>query len=180
MKIPTLFVPMMFGIPVLFCGVVGLNPHRRKASVNVTGVIMTVGLVIGLVQTVYGLMIFDDRPVVESYAIRIMSAMTIICAAYCLICVGTWIWKVRSDKAAQRQPESTVHSGQYHPTDNTDSVIAAVSLVPIDDEIDQDESTQGEAIQNRFVTRKDPNAIRTNPGIAPELAADRLSRPSNS
>ena len=38
-KSTILFIPMMIGIPTLFCGVVALNPHRRKHAMRVSATI---------------------------------------------------------------------------------------------------------------------------------------------
>ena len=34
-KAPSQFYSMMFGIPTFFCGIVALNPHRRKQAMTV-------------------------------------------------------------------------------------------------------------------------------------------------
>jgi len=44
-KLATAFVPMMLGIPLVFCGIVSLNPHRRKSWMRVAGLVGLIGFV---------------------------------------------------------------------------------------------------------------------------------------
>ena len=46
-KSPYQFIPMILGIPMLFLGVVALNPHRRRQAMNVAASVSTMGLVVG-------------------------------------------------------------------------------------------------------------------------------------
>lgn len=55
LKMPALFIPMMFGIPVLFCGVVGLNPHRRRVAVAIAATIMSIAVVAAAARCGYGI-----------------------------------------------------------------------------------------------------------------------------
>jgi hypothetical protein len=47
-KAPTQFYPMMLGIPILFLGVVALNPHRRRFAMMVASLIAILGGVLGI------------------------------------------------------------------------------------------------------------------------------------
>ncbi|WP_222435760.1 hypothetical protein [Rubripirellula tenax] len=86
-KDPVQFVPLMLGIPILFCGVVALNPHRRKIAMNLAAVIGSVGTVIGLLQAiVWGVRWSDAGPVSEIGG-KIIAAMTWLCATFVVICV---------------------------------------------------------------------------------------------
>ena len=39
LKSPLQFVPLMFGIPVFLCGIVGLNPHRQRLASFIAAII---------------------------------------------------------------------------------------------------------------------------------------------
>jgi predicted branched-subunit amino acid permease len=87
LKMPTQFYPMMLGIPVLFCGVVSLNPHRRKYAINVTATLALIGAVAGLVGSVRWF--FSDGPA-GHYAFLLTGSMSLICFclfAFCLVSI---------------------------------------------------------------------------------------------
>ena len=46
-KQPAVFVPLLFGIPLLLCGVVSLNPHRRRGAMRLAAIVATAALVSG-------------------------------------------------------------------------------------------------------------------------------------
>ena len=46
-KAPSQFYSMMFGIPTFFCGIVALNPHRRRNAMLIAGLIAAVGCTAG-------------------------------------------------------------------------------------------------------------------------------------
>ncbi|MGB1926191.1 MAG: hypothetical protein ACPHL6_06650 [Rubripirellula sp.] len=48
-KSPSQFYSMMFGIPTFFCGIVALNPHRRRQSMLIATLLTVTGLLSGLV-----------------------------------------------------------------------------------------------------------------------------------
>lgn len=88
----TQFVPMMFGIPLLFLGVVGLNPHRRM---NATFVAMTLGLlgtVLGGIRLV--ILLFDRAAgeFVNPISLRLVTAMTFTCLSFALVAL-VWVRK---------------------------------------------------------------------------------------
>jgi len=90
-KIPTQFIPMMFGIPILFCGVVSLNPHRRKNAMNVALGIAALGAVAGGIR----LLLMASSTIrgieVNGEALRLTAAMSVICAAFVAICIFTLV-----------------------------------------------------------------------------------------
>ena len=43
-RIMTIFVPMIFGIPIFITGVISLNPHRRRMWVRLATVIAFIGI----------------------------------------------------------------------------------------------------------------------------------------
>ena len=44
-KSPMQFIPMMLGVPILFSGVVALNPHRRKHAMHAASAVAILGAV---------------------------------------------------------------------------------------------------------------------------------------
>lgn len=100
LKMPALFIPMMFGIPVLFCGVVGLNPHRRRNSVAIAAAIMLFAVVAATARCGYGIALaehFVDPPVgdlvvpdlggenVDAYAANLAFATLVISLTFTVI-----------------------------------------------------------------------------------------------
>ena len=85
-KIPAQFFPMMLGIPILFCGVVALNPHRRKAAIEVALLISGAGAIGGLVRVAYCLIGFAG-PEFSRYAFNLIVLMTAICTVFTAICL---------------------------------------------------------------------------------------------
>ncbi|MDA8744129.1 hypothetical protein N9N28_05805 [Rubripirellula amarantea] len=97
-KHPIQFVPLMFGIPVLFCGVVGLNPHRRRISMHAAAGLTTLATVLGLtrvtIQFVTGAL---NQPPVglqadPRYVTMMAFAMAMIGLAFTLIHLGA-LWQ---------------------------------------------------------------------------------------
>lgn len=78
-KGPTQFIPLMIGIPLLFLGVVGLNPHRRRISTWITLTFAIAGLMYGLGRSLQ--MIGNDHPmaIIDE---RIGLAMAVFCGVY--------------------------------------------------------------------------------------------------
>ena len=82
----TQFVPMMAGIPLLFMGVVGLNPHRRRNSTLVS-------IVVALLADLYGVARFfqllghhEPLAVMDE---RIVLGMSLLAASY--VAVAIWL-----------------------------------------------------------------------------------------
>jgi len=51
MKSPSQFIPMVIGIPALFCGVVALNPHRRKHAMRAAAILALAGTLVGGIRS---------------------------------------------------------------------------------------------------------------------------------
>ncbi|QDT11496.1 hypothetical protein [Planctomycetes bacterium K23_9] len=86
-KMPSLFVPMMFGIPILFCGIVGLNPHRRKYAMFNAVAVGTVGFMVGAGLVVRaGMSVVDDADI-RRYVIRLGLSL----AGLCLVFVASYV-----------------------------------------------------------------------------------------
>lgn len=126
---PALFIPMMFGIPVLFCGVVGLNPHRRRNSVATAAAIMLFAVVAALARCGYGIALaehFVDPPVgdlvvpdldgetVDAYAANLAFATLVISSIFMVIyCVSLL--------GARRQSRSMIDSAMDDVSGNKDA-----------------------------------------------------------
>ncbi len=107
-KSPTLFVPMMLGIPVLFCGVVALNPHRRKHAMNFASGIAVAGFIAGVVRSIYSLLQLAGGTQIDRYGLIVIGAMSAICAIFVVICLVSFI-QTRRRKAVSA-PDRSVSS----------------------------------------------------------------------
>ncbi|MEM8669628.1 MAG: hypothetical protein AAGG48_19025 [Planctomycetota bacterium] len=87
LKMPTQFYPMMLGIPVLFCGVVALNPHRRKHAMHVTAGLALLGTVAGTMGSVRWL---TKDGTADRYALLITAAMAVICLCLLGTCIASF------------------------------------------------------------------------------------------
>lgn len=90
-KSPTHFIPMMFGIPVLFCGVVALNPHRRKQAMHFASAVGLIGAIGGLVRVAYCLIRIAGGNEVSRYDLTVIAAMSAICIVFVILCVISFI-----------------------------------------------------------------------------------------
>lgn len=99
-KSPTQFVPMMFGIPTLFCGVVSLNPHRRRHAMPTAAVIAGVGgLVTGAEAAAAGVQLLSGHAV-NPLALVIILLMAVVCFVFLATCLVAWFRSRRSRRAA--------------------------------------------------------------------------------
>lgn len=85
------FVPMMLGIPTLFCGVVALNPHRRKHAMHASASIAALGVVIGLLRVIYFGVQWSDGDRGEHMAFKMSVGMAALCVVFVLICVSSFV-----------------------------------------------------------------------------------------
>ncbi|TWU21148.1 hypothetical protein Pla52o_41820 [Novipirellula galeiformis] len=90
-KIPAQFCPMMLGIPMLFCGVVGLNPHRRKHAMHVAAAIALLGTLMGGSNTLFTLFRLLRGIEVNPLGMRIVMVMTVLCVVYLVLSIVSFI-----------------------------------------------------------------------------------------
>ena len=93
----TQFVPMMFGIPMLFLGVVSLNPHRRAGSIFVAFVLAVLAMALGGGRL---LVLALDRArgqYVNPISLRLVIMMTVLSLVFALI---AWMWHRRRTRDA--------------------------------------------------------------------------------
>ncbi|MCG8653393.1 MAG: hypothetical protein MI861_26375 [Pirellulales bacterium] len=89
-KHPTFFVPMMVGIPILFCGVVALNPHRRSHAMQVAAVIALLGFCLSTGRAVVLLARWGREREINLFMLELILAMSVICLIFLVIsCLHT-------------------------------------------------------------------------------------------
>lgn len=87
-KNPTQFYGMMLGIPILFCGVVALNPHRRRVAMMVAAGIALSGAALGaLWASIQYLSVIDGEGEINRYSLRLIAGMTAVCLTFLACCV---------------------------------------------------------------------------------------------
>jgi HAMP domain-containing protein len=90
----TQFVPMMFGIPLLFLGVVGLNPHRRLGATVVALALGMIGFGCGAIRFVVLMVERAAGEVINPLSFRLVVAMTVVCLVFALMAM-IWVRKRR-------------------------------------------------------------------------------------
>jgi len=106
-KAVTQFVPMMFGIPLLFLGVVSLNPHRRPVSTWFAGGLAALGLVLGAGRLlILGVESFQGDPI-NMLSVQTLLAMIAACLLFVL---GVGFWHRRRNRRRQRQASAATPS----------------------------------------------------------------------
>ncbi|MCM2371667.1 hypothetical protein [Aporhodopirellula aestuarii] len=81
----TQFIPMMFGIPMLFLGVVALNPHRRGESVFVALLLSAAGMLLGCGRFVVLLFAWFAGEHVNLLSVQLVAAMALICGVFVIV-----------------------------------------------------------------------------------------------
>lgn len=84
-KAPLQFIPMMFGIPTLFCGVVSLNPHRRRYAMFQAALLVGFGAIIAMIN----IAALTVRLVSGGPVNRITFSVVVAMAALCIVFVLT-------------------------------------------------------------------------------------------
>ena len=111
-KHPMQFIPMMLGIPVLFCGVVALNPHRRKHAMHAASAVALLGAVAGCARVAYCLIGFAGGAEVNGDAFKLAIAMSVICAVFVAICVVSFAQtRKRKTLIARSESGQTMNTG---------------------------------------------------------------------
>ena len=98
-KSPILFIPMMIGIPTLFCGVVALNPHRRKQAMRTAATLALIGSCVGLVRTVVWASRWMREGQVLRYALFLNIGLLIVSGTFLAIFVASFIQDRRRRKS---------------------------------------------------------------------------------
>ena len=87
-KAPLFFIPMMLGIPILFFGVVALNPHRRRQALATAAGLGAIGFLVGLGHLSHLAKFWREGIGVNPHSVRIVSVMMVICAVF----LGCYTW----------------------------------------------------------------------------------------
>lgn len=124
-KSPSLFFPMILGIPILFCGVVGLNPHRRRHALYVACSIATLGALAGLGRLGVLMSRLSRQQDVNGYTSNLMLVMTAVCLVYALVCISSLILMRRRRMEAERAARGSINLHQ--PSGGNDSLTDARS-----------------------------------------------------
>lgn len=85
----TQFLPMMFGIPMLFLGVVALNPHRRRESVSAASILMLFGVALGGGRIIVLAVSWLSGGHINSISFGLLAAMTAVCGTF-VIAAERW------------------------------------------------------------------------------------------
>ncbi|MFG0264024.1 MAG: hypothetical protein ACF8AM_02595 [Rhodopirellula sp. JB055] len=133
----TQFVPMMFGIPLLFLGVVGLNPHRRLGATVVALTLGMIGFGCGAIRFVVLMVERAAGEVINPLSFRLVVAMTVVCLVFALMAM-IWVRKRRermSQSVNLDQPEPEPEPGALDVVETTavpdTSVSAASDAEPV-------------------------------------------------
>ena len=103
-KNPTQFFPMMLGIPVLFCGVVALNPHRRKHAMQVAATVTAIGALLGLIRAAFVLVQMVRGIEVNGPMLVLVVAMSFTSFAFTAICVMSLMLTQRKAETMDTHP----------------------------------------------------------------------------
>jgi preprotein translocase subunit SecY len=98
-KAPLLFLPMMLGIPIMFFGVVALNPHRRRQALTTAALIGALGCVIGCGHLLHFFSLWRRSGAVNLHYTQIVVLMVAVCVAFLLSYVWS-MWRGRRRRIA--------------------------------------------------------------------------------
>ena len=87
----TQFFAIILGIPVLFLGVVALNPHRRKQAMQVTTGIAAFGTIGGAIRTLIMTVRWAGDQPVDGLSFKMMGAITVVSALLLTLCVHSML-----------------------------------------------------------------------------------------
>lgn len=84
-KLATAFIPMMLGIPLFFCGIVSLNPHRRKSWMWVAGIVAVLGLVTSFGRLAHQLVKIWEHEWVNRFSLGLLWGVFGLCLVYLVV-----------------------------------------------------------------------------------------------
>lgn len=116
----TQFVPMMFGIPMLFLGVVSLNPHRRAGSILVAFVLSVVAMTLGGGRLLVLAMDRARGQYVNPISHRLVILMTVLSLVFALI---AWMWHRRRTRDAALASETLRSVPTPEPSSGTKTAV---------------------------------------------------------
>ena len=86
-KSPIQFYPMMIGIPVQLCGVIALNPHRRKHAMHVAAALASIGAVLGVAYAIFASVRWARGRLIDEHAFIMIASMAVICLVFTALCI---------------------------------------------------------------------------------------------
>lgn len=84
-KLAVAFVPMMLGIPMVFCGVVSLNPHRQKVWMRVAALVAAIGLASASWQLTKVLGMAVNDQFVPRMVVQMLAGIIVFCGSFLLL-----------------------------------------------------------------------------------------------
>jgi len=106
-KNPIQFIPMMIGIPTLFCGVVALNPHRRKHAMRAAATLALLGTSVGSIRSLVWLTRWMRDEEIYRYAAGLNIAMMVISGTFLVIFFVSFLQERR--RYQQELPSIPLH-----------------------------------------------------------------------
>ncbi len=104
-KHASVFLPMMIGIPVLFLGVVSLNPHWRRTAMWFAAVLAGGGGLFAIVRMMaMSVAMLTGRPV-HWVSLETLAAMVIVCGVFV---AAVAVWTRRRERRAARRVRKTL------------------------------------------------------------------------
>lgn len=100
-KSPYQFVPMIQGIPILFCGVVALNPHRRRHAMHASAMIAALGCFVGGMRSLSIAIRWFRGNDINGFAFQLVTLMTSVCLIFLILCVISFINARRRGETGQ-------------------------------------------------------------------------------
>lgn len=120
-KIPAQFIPMMFGVPLLFCGVVALNPHRRKASMHAAAGVTGLGGVAGSLWCISRILKLATGEATDIHGLTVISSMSFLCVIFVLLCLWPFV-KMRRKQSGSENVDSEVDAGLHQASSNVPAI----------------------------------------------------------
>jgi hypothetical protein len=113
----TQFFAMILGIPVLFLGVVALNPHRRKQSMQLTTVIAATGAIVAAIPTLLIAFRWAGGHPIDALSLKMLAAITIVSGLLLVLCLHSMLQGKRGNAADHADPGSSSSGDPRQPED---------------------------------------------------------------
>lgn len=108
----TQFLAIILGIPILFLGVVALNPHRRKQAMHVTAGIAALGSIVGAIRSLFLTVRWAGGQDIDGLTFKMVGAITVVSSFLLVLCVHSFLQDRRGNRSdsAELARESSVDS----------------------------------------------------------------------
>lgn len=90
------FVPMIFGLPLFICGVISLNPHRRRSWIRFAGYVAVIGASGAITRLLLSIREWAAGQVVQALPTSMAIALAIVFSVYALIAAKSMRRPVRN------------------------------------------------------------------------------------